>query len=164
AAGLWSGSVLGIPMAGIGLGFAISCGITAALMVYGSKVGKVRGRERLLDLLPWRGGEEGVGGGRGPGRLLVGRAGGGRGAGGERVTTGRAIGVDIWQTEDLSGNRPDATLENARLEGVAERVEVRTADMRELPFPDAAFDTVVSSWAVHNLYDPQDREKALREI
>ncbi|HJZ92463.1 MAG TPA: class I SAM-dependent methyltransferase [Gemmataceae bacterium] len=156
AAGLWSGSVLGIPMAGIGLGFAISCGITAALMVYGSKVGKVRGRERLLDLLPWRGDEQVLDVGCGRGLLLIAAA--------RRLTTGRAIGVDIWQTEDLSGNRPDATLENARLEGVAERVEVRTADMRELPFPDAAFDTVVSSWAVHNLYDPQDREKALREI
>ncbi|MCI4355286.1 MAG: class I SAM-dependent methyltransferase [Thermoplasmata archaeon] len=36
-------------------------------------------------------------------------------------------------------------MENARREGVADRVEVRTADMRKIPFPDGAFDVVLSS-------------------
>jgi hypothetical protein len=59
-------------------------------------------------------------------------------------TTGEATGVDIWQAEDLSGNRPEATLENARREGVEDRVRIHTADMRKLPFPDGTFDVVVS--------------------
>jgi SAM-dependent methyltransferase len=155
AFGLWSGALFGVPVAGIGLGFFVTCGTTAALMVYSSKVGKVRDREKLLDLLPWRGDEQVLDIGCGRGLLLIGAA--------KRLTTGKATGIDIWQTEDLSGNRPDATLENARLEGVADRVEIRTADMRELPFPDGAFDATVSSRAVHNLYDPNDRERALRE-
>jgi arsenite methyltransferase len=155
-AGLWSGVVVGIPLAGIGLGFTITCGTTAAFMVYGSKVGKVRDRNRFLDLLSWRGDEQVLDVGCGRGLLLIGVA--------KRLTTGRATGVDIWQAQDLSGNRPEATLENARLECVADRVELKTADMRELPFPDGTFDAVVSSWAVHNLYDPKAREKALREI
>src|SRR5262249_5659187 len=80
------------------------------------------------------------------------------------VAGGKATGVDIWQGEDLSGNRPEATRENARREGVAERVEVQTADMRQLPFPDGSFDVVVSCAAIHNLYTAQDRAQAVREI
>src|SRR5439155_15635483 len=71
---------------------------------------------------------------------------------------------DIWQTEDLAGNRPEATLANAQLEGVADRIEVKTADMRQLPFPDRSFDVVVSCAAIHNLYAAPDRDQAIREI
>ena len=82
----------------------------------------------------------------------------------KRLTTGRAVGIDLWQKEDLSGNRPEATMENARREGVADRVEVRDGDARQLPFPDATFDVVVSSLALHNIYDRAGRERAVREI
>ena len=102
-------------------------------MAWDSKFGKVRERERLLDLLTWKGGERVLDVGCGRGLLLIGAA--------KRLTTGTAAGIDLWQQEDLSDNRPEATLENARLEGVANRVEVHTADMRELPFPDGSFDT-----------------------
>lgn len=37
-----------------------------------------------------------------------------------------AVGVDLWQA-DQTGNSADATLANAGLEGVADRVEVRSA-------------------------------------
>jgi arsenite methyltransferase len=156
AVGLWSGIVAGIQLAGIGFGFAITFSLTAGFMVYSSKVGKIHGREELLNKLPWTGSEQVLDVGCGRGLLLIGVA--------KRRTTGKVTGVDIWQTEDLSGNRPEATLENARLEGVEDRVEVRTADMRELPFADGTFDAIVSSWAVHNLYEPREREQALREM
>jgi ubiquinone/menaquinone biosynthesis C-methylase UbiE len=80
------------------------------------------------------------------------------------LTTGKAIGIDIWQSEDLSGNKPEATLENAKLEGVVERVEIKTADMRKMPFADATFDVIVSRAAIHNLYSADDRASAIREI
>jgi arsenite methyltransferase len=154
--GWWSGNLAGIPLAGIGIGFTFTCGSTALLMIYSSKVGKVRGRNRLLDFVPWRGDEQVLDVGCGRGLMLIAAA--------KRLTTGKATGIDIWQTQDLSGNRPEATVENGQLEGVADRIEIRTADMRELPFPESTFDAIVSSWAVHNLYDAKDREKALREI
>ena len=35
--------------------------------------------------------------------------------------------------------------------------------MRELPFPDASFDVVVSSMAIHNIHEPDGRIAALDE-
>jgi len=55
-------------------------------------------------------------------------------------------------------------LSNARIEGVADRVDVETADMRKLPFADASIDVVVSCAAIHNLEAPQDRATTIGEI
>jgi ubiquinone/menaquinone biosynthesis C-methylase UbiE len=82
----------------------------------------------------------------------------------KRLTTGKASGIDLWQAEDLTGNRPESTLENAAREGVADRVEVKTADMREIPFPDDTFDVIVSCAAIHNIYVVAERRKAIAEI
>jgi SAM-dependent methyltransferase len=60
----------------------------------------------------------------------------------KRLKTGRAVGIDLWQAEDLSGNTPVGTLNNATIEGVADKVEVHTGDARKLPFDDASFDVV----------------------
>jgi ubiquinone/menaquinone biosynthesis C-methylase UbiE len=119
-------------------------------------VGKLRMREWLLDSLALRGGETVLDAGCGRGLLLNAAA--------RRLTTGKAIGVDLWQAADQSGNSPEATLANARAEGVAERVEVKTGDMRELPLPDETIDIVVSSMAIHNIRDKEGRAQAVREI
>ena len=164
ALGLWPGS-LTIPVKGakirlelsyMGLGCAIGFLLTGCYMVWGSKIGKVRDRERLLDLIPWTGKEQVLDLGCGRGLLLIGAA--------KRLTAGKASGIDIWQAEDLSGNSPEATLENARREGVEERVDVITADMRKIPLADCSADVVLSKWAIHNIYSEGDRAKAIGEI
>jgi arsenite methyltransferase len=104
----------------------------------------------------WKGTETVLDVGCGLGVMLIGAA--------KRLTTGTATGIDIWQTQDLSGNNPDATLENARREGVEGRVTVKTADMRQIPFPDGHFDVIVSNAAIHNLYKAEERAAAIREI
>jgi ubiquinone/menaquinone biosynthesis C-methylase UbiE len=148
---------LGLPyLLWAGVGVAANCLVNALAMVWYSKVGKYRGRDRLLDRVPWRGDETVLDVGCGRGLLLVGAA--------RQLTTGRAVGIDLWQASDLSGNRPEATLENARLEGVADRVEVKTGDARRLPFPDGSFDVVVSGLAIHNIPDREGRQQAVREI
>ncbi len=45
-----------------------------------------------------------------------------------------------------------------------DRVEVQTADARKLPFEDASFDVVLSSAALHNIYNAGERRTAVREI
>lgn len=130
--------------------------LVAAAMLWYSRTGKMHQRDRLLDTIAWRGDEHVLDVGCGRGLLLLGAA--------QRLTTGTAVGVDIWSKIDLSGNRPEATLENARRAGVAERVEVRDADAQQLPFADASFDAIVSSLVLHNIPSDEGRRQAVREI
>src|SRR5262249_27906026 len=81
----------------------------------------------------------------------------------QRLTTGRAAGVDLWRSVDQSGNSVEATRRNAIAEGVADRVELHTGDMTALPFEDNSFDVVVSSLAIHNISRQAGREKAIHE-
>src|SRR5262249_23929922 len=62
-----------------------------------------------------------------------------------------------------SGNFSEATRRNAIAEGVADRVELHTADMKALPFEDNSFDVGVSSLAIHNISGRAGREKAVAE-
>jgi SAM-dependent methyltransferase len=160
ALGWWPAAIAIVPvrfeLAPMGVTIGVVCLALGVWMLWTSKVGKVRERERLLDRIPWTGSEHVLDVGCGRGLMLVGAA--------KRLTSGKATGIDIWQAEDLSGNRPESALENARREGVADRIEVQTADMRTMPFPDATFDAVVSCSAIHNLYAAPDRAKAIREI
>jgi ubiquinone/menaquinone biosynthesis C-methylase UbiE len=81
----------------------------------------------------------------------------------QHLTTGRAVGVDLWSRIDQSGNSAEATRRNAQAEGVADRIELHTGDMRALPFKDCSFDIVVSSLAIHNIPGRAGREKAVME-
>ncbi|MBV8884403.1 MAG: class I SAM-dependent methyltransferase [Chroococcidiopsidaceae cyanobacterium CP_BM_RX_35] len=125
-------------------------------MLYFSKVEKLKEAEKLLNLVQWSGEELVLDVGCGRGLMLIGAA--------KRLNSGKAIGIDLWQQQDQANNEPSATETNAQIEGVADRIEVRTADMRKLPFPDSHFDVVTSNWAVHNLEAEADRQKALNEI
>jgi SAM-dependent methyltransferase len=103
----------------------------------------LRGDERILDM----------GCGRGAVLLLAAR----------HLTTGRAVGVDLWRGVDQSGNSAEAARRNAVAEGMADRVELHTGDMAALPFEDNRFDVVVSSLAIHNISGRAGREKAIDE-
>ncbi|WP_367160645.1 class I SAM-dependent methyltransferase [Kozakia baliensis] len=161
AALCWVGSLLG-PMGFFHVRIygliwpALSLTLGAVLMVWNSRIGKVRAREKLLDRLSWRGDETVLDVGCGYGLLAVAAA--------RRVPRGLAIGLDIWRQADLSSNHPDHPRRNAMHEGVADRVLISTADMRLMPFADACFDIVVSSVAIHNVPDAAGRLAALEEI
>ena len=137
---------------GMGLGFMIP----GSWMIVGSRFLKFRTRDRLLQKLDLRGTERTLDVGCGRGLLLNGTA--------KKLTTGKAFGVDIWQTEDQSGNDPTVTLENAEREGVAGKVHIVTGDARKLPFEKNTFDAVTSSWAIHNIRNRKERESALSEM
>jgi SAM-dependent methyltransferase len=116
--------------------------------------GKLRIWERELDRTGLRGDERLLDLGCGRGAVLIAAA--------RRLPTGRAAGADLW-TRDQSGNGPAATLANAAAAGVADRVEVHTADLTALPFPDGSFDVVTSALAIHNIPTPDGRYRALDE-
>jgi len=162
---LWPGIIVIRPVASIELifpmgitGFVVTLGFysTAIWMVWSSKIGKINEREKLLQNFSWKGNEMVLDIGCGRGLMLIGAA--------KRLSTGKAIGIDIWQSEDLSGNKMEATLENCRIENVEDRTEIKTADMRQLPFADDTFDIILSCSAIHNLYNANDRKKAISEI
>ena len=122
---------------------------------YTTRRGKFLEWNRILDGLRLRGDEAVLDMGCGRGAVLTAVA--------RRLTTGRVTGVDIWSKKDQSGNAKSVTLRNASLEGVGDRVYVETGDMRALPYPDATFDLVVSSLAIHNIRSNADRKRAIVE-
>jgi arsenite methyltransferase len=135
---------------------ASSLGIaaSAALYIYATKAGKFEVWNGIFDELQLQGDETVLDMGCGRGAVLLAAA--------KRLPRGRAIGVDLWQA-DQTDNSPSATLANAKLENVADRIELHTADMTALPFDDNSVDVIVSSLAIHNIPGHDGRRKALSE-
>jgi SAM-dependent methyltransferase len=150
------GTSVTLEIRGMFAGGAISCLLGGALMILYAEVGKFRHRDRMLAMIEWTGSENVLDVGTGRGLLAIGAA--------KRLTTGRVVGIDIWNASDLTENSADGFLANAELEGVAERVEVRNADARRMPFPDGSFDVVLSNVCLHNIPDDKGRAEACREI
>jgi arsenite methyltransferase len=140
---VWPFLAAGVVMACVGCGF------------YASRRGKFVVWAQLLDQLPLRGDERILDLGCGRGAVLLLAA--------QHLTTGRAVGVDLWKRGDQSGNAAEATRRNAAAEGVADRVELHTADMTALPFEDNSFDLIVSNVAIHNIKGRAGRDQAIEE-
>ena len=64
----------------------------------------------------------------------------------------------------MAGNAPERTRRNAEIEGVAEKVELRSEDASRMSFPDASFDVVLSNLCIHNIPGQAGRDRACREI
>jgi len=130
--------------------------LESALMILYVKWGKFRHRDRMLAQVPFTGGEHVLDVGTGRGLLLIGAA--------KRLTTGRAVGIDVWSARDLSGNAPARTQANIALEGVAAKVELRTESAASMSFPDGSFDVALSNLCIHNIPKQAGRDQACREI
>jgi SAM-dependent methyltransferase len=130
--------------------------LPAVLMIIYAKIGKFRHRDRILNCVRWTGTEQVLDVGTGRGLLLAGAA--------KKLTTGRAVGIDIWNQEDLSGNNMPNLLRNLDLEGVREKTEIRNEDAQKMSFPDEYFDVVLSNLCLHNIYNVPGRVQACREI
>jgi SAM-dependent methyltransferase len=110
--------------------------LSAGVYVHATRAGKFAVWADLLDRLELEGDERLLDIGCGRRAVLLMAA--------QRLPRGGAVGVDMWRTMDQSGNAEQVTRQNAALEGVAERVELHSADMRALPFDDGSFDAVAA--------------------
>lgn len=148
---LWQSLILGI----LGLLYGTYMLLSGLNYIYTTRRGKFQVWAELLFGLKLRGDEQILDLGCGRGAVLLMAA--------ALLQGGKATGIDIWKTIDQSGNALSAALKNAEREGVAERIALQTADMRQLPFANASFDLVLSSLAIHNIPKREDRYKALDE-
>lgn len=157
--GLVAARMLMGPWTYVGVAIAIVGAVPlffGVLMVIYAFVGKTRTRDHLLDLAQLEGPLSVLDVGTGAGLLLVGAA--------KRLPQGRVTGIDMWSAKDLTNNASVTTIRNAEIEGVTDRVEIRTGDARTLDFPDDSFDRVVSLLCIHNIDDKVDQARACREI
>jgi SAM-dependent methyltransferase len=144
------GAVTRSPWPFVGAALVICC---SGFALYASARGKFSVWAELLDELDLRGDEQILDLGCGRGAVLLTAA--------QHLSSGRAVGVDLWR-HDQSGNSLKQTRRNAVCEGVAEKVELFTADIAALPFLAESFDAVVSSLVLHNL-SPRGQKRALAE-
>jgi SAM-dependent methyltransferase len=148
---MWRKLVAGIAC----LVFGVLTLLTAGSYIYTTRRGKFQTWARLLAELQLKGDEQVIDLGCGRGAVLLMAA--------RLLPQGKVYGVDLWRSVDQSDNAPETTLHNAGLEGVAERVELRTADIRSLPFAENSFDVVLSSMAIHNIPEAAGRLQAINE-
>jgi SAM-dependent methyltransferase len=130
--------------------------VEGILMLLYSRFGKFKHRDFILAMHTWRGDEQVLDVGCGRGLLLAGAA--------KHLATGHATGIDIWSTNDLSGNAEAATQHNLALEGVTDHCTLVSIGAQSMPFADATFDVIVSNLCLHNIYDKPTRLAALDQI
>jgi arsenite methyltransferase len=126
------------------LSLYVFTGVGTAGSVLNAKRMELKGNEYVLDV------------GTGTGRTAIQVA--------KRLTTGKLVGIDIWDTMELGGNSPERAYKNAEIEGVKGKVEFKFGNVLEIPFDDGVFDIVTCSSVLNNLPGEKKRTKALKEI
>jgi SAM-dependent methyltransferase len=126
------------------LSLYVFIGVDGSRFTLIAKLLELKGNEYVLDV------------GSGTGRTAVQIA--------KRLTTGKLVGIDIWDTMELGGNSPERAYTNAEIEGVKTKVEFKSGNVLEIPFDNNVFDIVTCSSVLNNLPGEKNRIKALKEI
>jgi hypothetical protein len=90
----------------------------AGVMLRSSLVSKKRVCDRLVAALAISGNEQVLDAGCGRGLALIACA--------KKLTTGKAVGIDLWAAKDQSNNTPRSTLANAAAEGASSAANMLT--------------------------------------
>ena len=132
------------------------CGLGATLMLGYSLYGKYRHRDKMLNFVTWSGNEQLLDIGTGLGLLMIGAA--------HKIINGKSIGIDIWNVEDLTGNTLKGALKNAKIEGVAHKVEILNENVMDMSFANNTFDVILTNMCLHNIYTVDGRKTACEQI
>lgn len=126
------------------LSLYVFIGVDGSRFTLIAKLLELKGNEYVLDV------------GSGTGRTAVQIA--------KRLTTGKLVGIDIWDTMELGGNSRERAYTNAEIEGVKAKVEFEFGNVLEIPLDNNVFDVVTCSSVLNNLPGEKNRIKALKEI
>ena len=132
-----------------------ACCAVAWLKMRDSRDGRLALRDRLLEELAIKGDERVLDVGCGAGLLSIGAA--------KLLKSGKVTAVDSWEV-DTAPAAVNAGKENAKSEGVADRVRFEACDPAKLVYPENQFDVAVSSQYLHQLLDNVQRAQTLREM
>lgn len=77
---------------------------------------------------------------------------------------GHLYGVDIYSKLAIPGNALDRVQTNARIEKVEDKTTFQYGSTTNIPFEDTRFDIVNVSSVLHEVHDPNDQEKAMKEL
>src|SRR5215467_15443610 len=105
-------------------------------MIWSSRVAKPQVRDEILDSLQLRGDERVLDVGSGSGLMLIGAA--------KRLKSGRATGVDF-------SGAVETAKQNAKLEGIADKIRIDPGKDAKLVYPDGHYDAAVSAMALHQI-------------
>lgn len=119
------------------------------LTMQAGKTARFQIRDRILDSLALKGDERVLDVGCGTGLMTIGAA--------KRLKTGRATGLD-------QSGEADEAKENAKREGLGDKVRIDTGVSARLVYPDNHYDAVMSVLALHNLVDSDVQEQIVREM
>ena len=137
-------------------GSTLSLSLSSLLMYNYSTNGKLKHRNRIINMIEWKGDEKVLDVGTGRGLLMIGAA--------KKLESGKATGIDIWNDKDLSGNEIENTRVNVLRESVSHKTFIKNDDARKMSFADDSFDVVLSNLCLHNIEDKSGRKKAIKEI
>ncbi|GAA0739698.1 class I SAM-dependent methyltransferase [Clostridium oceanicum] len=119
--------------------------------------GKFKHRDRIVDSVDWKGNEKVLDVGIGRGLVAIKAA--------KKLTTGKLIGIDIWKGKgDILDNTKFYINKNMKIEGVEDKIKIKTQNASALSFKDESFDVVLSNLCIHNIHDKDERIKAICEM
>jgi len=144
--------LVGIPVAFVGLYIAASSVVLYNSLFKGEPLEKIY--RKICEVSDLRGNEKILDVGCGMGRASIRFA--------KQLTTGRVIGIDIFH--GVSGTSPEPARRNAKIEGVADKVEFRHGNILSTPFKDNTFDVVNAGSVLHEIHGQENQQKAMREI
>ncbi|HEY0089826.1 MAG TPA: class I SAM-dependent methyltransferase [Candidatus Lokiarchaeia archaeon] len=73
-------------------------------------------------------------------------------------------GIDIFNTNAISGNALQTVQNNARIEGVANKTTFQVGSATNIPFEDNKFDVINVSFVLREMHKSNGKKKAINEI